>query len=107
MLLVCLGSSGRCLDCSFLLLYFLIVLWMNSFGSHFVVMQLRFAKVWERHVDDVFSIVRKTYLQELLDHSLYSCLSLCRSFAVLYDHSILENACVVQLLGCPVSWNNF
>ena len=25
-------------------------------------------KVWERHVDDVFSIVRKAYLQELLDH---------------------------------------
>ena len=30
-------------------------------------------KVWERHVDDVFSIVHKTYLQELLEHinSLY------------------------------------
>ena len=25
-------------------------------------------KVWERHVDDVFSIVHKTYLQELLEH---------------------------------------
>ena len=25
-------------------------------------------KVWERHVDDVFSIVHKTYLQELLQH---------------------------------------
>ena len=25
-------------------------------------------KVWERHVDDVFSIVRKAYLRELLDH---------------------------------------
>ena len=25
-------------------------------------------KVWERHVDDVFSIVHKTYLQELLKH---------------------------------------
>ena len=25
-------------------------------------------KVWERHVDDVFSIVCKSYLQELLDH---------------------------------------
>ena len=25
-------------------------------------------KVWERHVDDVFSIVRKAYLQELLGH---------------------------------------
>ena len=25
-------------------------------------------KVWERHVDDVFSIVRKSYLQELLEH---------------------------------------
>ena len=25
-------------------------------------------KVWERHVDDVFSIVHKTHLQELLEH---------------------------------------
>ena len=25
-------------------------------------------EVWERHVDDVFSIVHKTYLQELLEH---------------------------------------
>ena len=25
-------------------------------------------KVWERHVDDVYSIVHKTYLQELLEH---------------------------------------
>ena len=25
-------------------------------------------KIWERHVDDVFSIVHKTYLQELLEH---------------------------------------
>ena len=25
-------------------------------------------KVWERHIDDVFSIVHKTYLQELLEH---------------------------------------
>ena len=25
-------------------------------------------KVWERHVDDVFSIVHKAYLQELLEH---------------------------------------
>ena len=25
-------------------------------------------KVWERHVDDVFSIVHKIYLQELLEH---------------------------------------
>ena len=25
-------------------------------------------KVWERHVDDVFSIVHKTYLQDLLEH---------------------------------------
>ena len=25
-------------------------------------------KVWERHVDDVFSIVHKTFLQELLEH---------------------------------------
>ena len=25
-------------------------------------------KVWKRHVDDVFSIVRKIYLQELLEH---------------------------------------
>ena len=25
-------------------------------------------KVWKRHVDDVFSIVHKTYLQELLEH---------------------------------------
>ena len=25
-------------------------------------------KVWDRHVDDVFSIVRKAYLQELVDH---------------------------------------
>ena len=25
-------------------------------------------KFWERHVDDVFSIVHKTYLQELLEH---------------------------------------
>ena len=26
-------------------------------------------KVWERHVDDVFSIVHKIYLQELLEHT--------------------------------------
>ena len=25
-------------------------------------------EVWERHVDDVFSIVNKTYLQEVLEH---------------------------------------
>ena len=25
-------------------------------------------KIWERHVDDVFSIVHKAYLQELLEH---------------------------------------
>ena len=25
-------------------------------------------KVWERYVDDIFSIVNKTYLQELLEH---------------------------------------
>ena len=25
--------------------------------------------VWEHHVDDVFSIVRKIYLQELLEHN--------------------------------------
>ena len=25
-------------------------------------------KIWERHVDDVFSVIQRTYLQELLHH---------------------------------------
>ena len=31
-------------------------------------------KIWERHVDDVFSVIQRTYLQELLHHinSLHS-----------------------------------
>ena len=43
-------------------------IYMQSLETAAITTADHLPKVWERHVDDVFSIVRKAYLQELLDH---------------------------------------
>ena len=43
-------------------------IYMQSLGTTAITTADQPPKVWERHVDDVFSIVNKTYLQELLEH---------------------------------------
>ena len=42
---------------------------MQSLETTAITMADHSPKVWERHVDDVFSIVHKIYLQELPEHN--------------------------------------
>ena len=43
-------------------------IYIQSLGTTAITTADHHPKVWERHVDDVFSTVHKTYLQELLEH---------------------------------------
>ena len=43
-------------------------IYIQSLGTTAITTADHPPKVWDRHVDDVFSIVNKTYLQELLEH---------------------------------------
>ena len=43
-------------------------IYMQSFETTAIKTADHPPKVWERHVNDVFSIVCEAYLQELLDH---------------------------------------
>ena len=43
-------------------------IYMQSLETTAITTEDHPPKVWERHVDDVFSIVHKIYLQELLEH---------------------------------------
>ena len=43
-------------------------IYMQSQGTTAITTEDHSPKVWDRHLNDVFSIVNKTYLQELLEH---------------------------------------
>ena len=43
-------------------------IYMQSLETTVITIADHPPKIWERHVDDVFSIVHKTYLQELQEH---------------------------------------